>query len=62
MKKVEFEADLFEVLKTDVTARFGMKKMINRIKITAYPANVGEVLIDIQNLIDQICAVYKRGS
>ena len=60
VKEAVFEADLFEVLKTDVTARFGVKKLINRINITACPANVGEVLIDIQNLIDQICTEYNR--
>ena len=60
VKKAVFEVDLFEVLKTNVTAHFGMKKLINRINITACPANVGEVLIDIQNLIDQICTEYNR--
>lgn len=60
VKKVVFEIDLFEVLKKDVTACFGMKKLISRINIPTCPTNIGDALINIQNFIDQICAEYNR--
>lgn len=56
MKKVVFDVDLFEELKKDVGASFGIKKLISKINTTAFPTDIGEALIDIQNLIDQVCA------
>lgn len=60
VKKAVFETDLFEFLKGDVTACFWMKKLISQINIIAFPTNISEALIDIQNLIDQICAENNR--
>jgi hypothetical protein len=60
VKKAVFDVDLFEELKKDVGASFGIKKLISKINITACPTDIGEALIDIQNLIDQVCAEYRR--
>lgn len=60
MKKAVFEADLFEVLKKDVIVCIRMKKLISRINITACPTNICEAVMDIKNLIDQICVEYNR--
>lgn len=60
MKKGVFDVDLFEELKKDVGASFGIKKLISKINIIACPTDIGEALIDIQNLIDQVCAEYRR--
>lgn len=59
VKKTIFKY-LFELLKKDFIGSFGIKKMISQINITACPTNVGEALIDIQNLIDQMCAELNR--
>ncbi|XP_050915914.1 uncharacterized protein LOC127131010 [Lathyrus oleraceus] len=59
VKKAVFDVDLFEELRNDVGASFGIKKMISKINITAYPTDIGEALIDNQNLIDQVCAEYQ---
>jgi hypothetical protein len=56
VKRVVFDVDLFEKLKKDVGASFSIKKLISKINITAYPTDIGEALIDIQNLIDEVCA------
>ncbi|XP_050895983.1 uncharacterized protein LOC127102686 [Lathyrus oleraceus] len=60
VKKVVFDVDLFEEFKKDVGASFGIKKLIGKINITACPTDIGEALIDIQNLIDQVYAEYRR--
>lgn len=60
VKKVVFDVDLFEELKKDLGASFGIKKLISKINIIACPTDIGEALIDIQNLIDQVCAEYRR--
>lgn len=60
MKKIVFDIDLFEELKKDVGASFGIKKLIRKINITACPTDIGEALINIQNHIDQVCTEYHR--
>ncbi|XP_050888840.1 protein bfr2-like [Lathyrus oleraceus] len=60
VKKAVFDVDLFEELRNNVGASFGIKKLISKINITACPTNIGEALIDIQNLIDQVCVEYHR--
>lgn len=58
VKKVIFKFDLFELLKKDFTTSFGIRKLISQINITACPTDIGEALIDIQHLIDQMCAEF----
>ncbi|XP_050908092.1 uncharacterized protein LOC127121685 [Lathyrus oleraceus] len=60
VKKAVFDVNLFDELRNNVGASFSIKKLISKIKITACPTDVGEALIDIQNLIDQVCAEYHR--
>ncbi|XP_050889954.1 uncharacterized protein LOC127095286 [Lathyrus oleraceus] len=40
VKKAVFDVDLFEELKKDVGASFGIKKMISKINITAFPIDI----------------------
>ncbi|XP_050890307.1 protein bfr2-like [Lathyrus oleraceus] len=47
-------------LKNNVGEIFGIKKLISKINITACHTDISEALIDIQNLIDQVCVEYRR--
>ncbi|KAL5059195.1 hypothetical protein RYX36_030799 [Vicia faba] len=60
VKQVVFDIDLFINLKEDCTAGSRIKKLISQIPITACPPNVGEALVDIQQLIDQVSSEFNR--
>lgn len=60
LKKTIFEFYFFDVLKRDAITCYRMKKLIGQININACPTYVGEALIDIKNLIDQISVEHNR--
>src|ERR1051325_11698586 len=62
VNKTILEADIFTILKENVTAYYSMKKLLTQIDLSICPSEVSETIYDLQILLNEVSGEYTRAN